>query len=89
MNGFTAPSSCPKCGGRMQEGLTEINSESVKRTAGHPALGARVVLGGSPSWWAVVTPEKPGIADKVLAGEPHQVMTYRCEQCGFLESYAP
>jgi predicted nucleic-acid-binding Zn-ribbon protein len=89
MGNFTPPQSCPKCGGAMQEGLTEINSESVKRSAGNPALGARVVLGGSPSWWAIEAPEKPGIADKVLAGTPIQVLTYRCQQCGFLESYAP
>lgn len=89
MNVFAAPAACPKCGGPMQEGLTEINSERVKQTAGHPALGPRVMLGGSSCWWAITAPERPGMAEKVLAGEPHQVLTYRCQQCGFLESYAP
>jgi len=73
----------------MREGLTVINSERVRITAGHPALGNRVTLGGSCSWWAVAAPEKPGIADKVLAGDPCQVFAYRCDQCGFLEFFAP
>lgn len=89
MNGFTTPASCSKCGGTMTEGLTVINSERVKLTEGHPAFGNRVSLGGSCSWWAVAAPEKAGIADKVLTGSSYQVFAYRCDQCGFLELFAP
>lgn len=89
MSGFPLPSDCSRCGGSMREGLSVINSERVKIKAGHPALGNRVTLGGSCSWWEVAAPEKPGIVDKVLAGEPRQMFAYRCDQCGFIELYAP
>jgi hypothetical protein len=91
MSGFSQPQTCPKCGGRMQEGITEINKEIPRHEldVDYPAYGASVVLGGSPAWWAIKAPERPGIADRVLTGKYMQVLTYRCEQCGFLESYAP
>ncbi|RJQ43309.1 MAG: hypothetical protein C4534_08360 [Gaiellales bacterium] len=75
----------------MQEGIMDLNKEKTaqQHQAGTMALGPRVVLGGSSVWWALAEPEKPGMADRVLAGEPHQVLTYRCEQCAYLESYAP
>lgn len=86
---FTAPAGCPKCGGAMKEGFTVLNSERVKITEGHPAFGDRVLLGGSCSWWGLKAPDSPGIAEKVLTGEPHQIFAYRCEQCGYVELFAP
>jgi predicted nucleic-acid-binding Zn-ribbon protein len=92
------PSSCIKCGGSLVEGLAVDNSKIVPE--GYPAYGKKLKLGGSASWWRLVPAEKnarkagplPGAdfeADKVVAGERFQIFTYRCEQCGYLESYAP
>jgi hypothetical protein len=82
----------------MQEGLAVDNSKIVP--AGYPAFGKRVKLGGSASWWRIVLKDlgaKPVNsvlgesfeADMVLAGEPVQIFSYRCVECGFLEAYAP
>lgn len=89
MNGFTAPSSCPKCGGTMREGLTALNRELAQLSEGHPAIGTRMMLGAACSWWELRAPDKPGIADKVLTGEPRQIFAYRCDQCAFMELFAP
>lgn len=97
MANFKPPELCMKCGGTMQEGFAVDNSKVV--SAGHPAYGKRVKLGGSSSWWQVA-PAKQGQSagilgeetfklDLVLAGESIQVFTYRCQDCGYLESYAP
>jgi hypothetical protein len=99
MNEFEPPSSCPKCGGDMEEGFTVDNSKGSTILAGYKAYGKDVRLGGSSSWWKIVTPEENTSAgllggdaflvDRVLAGEPIQVFTFRCLECGYLESYAP
>ncbi len=95
MAAFEPPTTCIKCGGSMEEGLAVDNAKTVPE--GYPAYGKRVSLGGSASWWQI-TPADPGLkvgpigdftADRVLAGQKKQIFTYRCPDCGYLESYAP
>lgn len=94
-NPFQPPTTCMKCGGSLEEGFTVDNSKPVHE--GYPAFGKNVKLGGSSSWWRLVPAEadaKAGMfgefsVGRVLAGEPFQVFTYRCTQCGHLEAYAP
>ncbi len=95
---FQPPANCSKYGGSTEEGLAVDNSKTVP--AGYPAYGVRVKLGGSASWWRIV-PKDSGSkpvnsilgesleADMVLAGEPIQIFSYHCVDCGFLEAYAP
>jgi len=83
----------------MDEGFTVDNAKVINEN--HPAYGPRMKLGGSHSWWQLfdagagetdVSP-LPGFsftAAKVLRGTAGlQVFTYRCQDCGFLEAYAP
>lgn len=92
---FQPPTTCVKCKGTMEEGFTVDNNKPVHD--GYPAYGKKVKLGGSSSWWRLVPAEpnaKAGLLGefavaRVLAGEPYQVFTYRCSQCGYLEAYAP
>jgi hypothetical protein len=81
----------------MQEGFTIDKSKFLP--AGYKVYGKRIKLQGSSSWRRIVAAEENTTAgalgdanfnvDKVLAGEPIQVFTYRCTQCGYLEAYAP
>jgi hypothetical protein len=96
---FQPPGECPKCGGAMVKGFTVDNAKVINDP--HPAYGPRMKLGGSHSWWqlfdaqtgeTVVSP-LPGMnfnAARVLRGtQGIQVFTYRCQDCGLLEAYAP
>jgi hypothetical protein len=68
------PRNCPKCDGRLSEGFV------IDR-------GYGVV---SVSTWQAGEPVKrflTGIRES-KAGQ-HEIATWRCERCGFLESYAP
>lgn len=65
---------CPKCAGRMEPGYILDKADYNMPT--------------SPEW-IEGNPEKSfwtGL--KTKGRERHAVMTYRCERCGFLESYA-
>jgi predicted nucleic-acid-binding Zn-ribbon protein len=67
------PSSCPKCQGSMSEGFV------VDNTHGGRAVSSWVEGAPNKSFWVGVS----------LSGkEPVEIVTYRCNRCGFLESYA-
>ena len=64
---------CPKCSGRMAEGfIADYQHADVK-----------------PSAWVEGTPHG-GLfrTAKFPKSAKHTVATYRCERCGYLESYA-
>ena len=65
---------CPKCNGTMEEGFS--------LDSGHYSIPAQSQwLEGKPErsfWTGLVTKNRQLLA----------VITYRCEACGFLESYA-
>ena len=68
------PTKCVKCGGDMAEGFI------LDRTQHGVAAAAT---------WQADKPERSfwtGI--KFQGNEQHQITVYRCEECGFLESYA-
>ena len=73
---------CAKCGGAMHRGW--IVDRGPSRGGDFQALWVKG--DPTPSFWsaffggeAAVTPEH----------EVHRVRTFRCEQCGYLEMYAP
>ena len=65
---------CPKCKGRMSDGF-------VLDRGSYDSLNLQKWVEGEPvkSFWTGYQTE-----DRELYG----VKTYRCERCGFLESYA-
>ncbi len=68
------PSKCPKCDGEMREGFIMELGDSDQRSVSRWVAGAPV-----DSLWSGLK-----ISDKAQ----HDVRTYRCARCGFLESYA-
>ena len=62
---------CPKCNGEMEQGFT-FESEGPKRMVSTWVEGAP-----EKSWWQ---------SAKVLADKCIPVGTFRCSECGFLES---
>jgi hypothetical protein len=68
----TSPQKCPKCSGRMEQGFVVDHSH-----------GARIV-----SEWAAGPPLKSFWTGTKLPEERLPIGTYRCERCGYLESYA-
>ena len=71
---MTLPTTCPKCNGRMEPGLMLDRKEGSD-------LQARWV-GGEP------TPKTFFGYISLKGREPMRVTTYRCEGCGYLESFA-
>lgn len=64
---------CPKCDGRMEQGFVLDNT-----------YGGRLV-----SQWAPGAPQKSfWLGTKLPDDELIPIGVFRCEQCGFLESYA-
>jgi DNA-directed RNA polymerase subunit RPC12/RpoP len=64
---------CPKCSGKMQEGFIYDQ-----------AYGASLV-----SRWVQGPPEKSLLSGVKLKGRKMiETRTFRCDKCGFLESYA-
>lgn len=64
--------SCPKCQGSMAEGYTLDVSQSR-----------------SVSKWIEGPPEKSMWTGLKISGRAnHDIQTWRCTRCGFLESYA-
>ena len=64
---------CPKCRGRMEEGFIKDEGYGTSH----------------PSKWVEGTPEKSfwtGL--KTRGKEQVEIRTFRCTQCGYLESYA-
>jgi hypothetical protein len=67
------PIECPKCHGRMEEGF--IKDE------GHGYIYTSKWVEGAPetSFWS---------GTKTSGKEQIHITSYRCEACGYLESYA-
>ncbi len=66
---------CVKCGGEMEPGYV------IDRQQGQFV---------QPEDWIEGAPERSvwtGL--KTRGKERHRLVTYRCERCGYLESYAP
>ncbi|MEA2694092.1 MAG: hypothetical protein QOJ16_3479 [Acidobacteriota bacterium] len=64
---------CPKCRSEMEEGFVADNTSGA-------------VL---PSQWVEGEPEKSFWTRTKMRGKVQvQIRTYRCPQCGYLESYA-
>lgn len=65
---------CPKCKGEMNEGFVLDRGDLEMR---HPSL------------WVAGAPEKSlWLGTKIEGRESFQISSYRCEKCGYLESYA-
>ncbi len=72
----TEPMNCPKCGGIMSQGYVPGEGLVTSQTTvihWFPGIPIRSFLGGIKLKW---------FADKTPSA------TFRCDQCGFLESYA-
>ena len=71
---MTSKSTCPKCGGRMEEGHVIDEGygawKPAKWQAGKPQM----------AWYGSLKVDKKALK---------QVENWRCGRCGFLESYAP
>ena len=64
---------CPKCSGRMQEGFIYDQSDAIRLV----------------SKWVEGVPEKSVWTGVKLKGRKTiETRTFRCDKCGFLESYA-
>ena len=66
--------SCPKCQGEMVQGYVRDFTP----------------LGVSVSEWNAGPPRKAGLAGHLIKDSPSviPIVTFRCQSCGFLESYA-
>ena len=65
---------CPKCDGAMEQGF------EIPGPSGHTVR---------PDEWVEGTPERSFWSGTKLSGtERYQITTYRCDRCGYLESYA-
>jgi len=70
---MSRPTRCPKCEETMQEGFILDATE-----------GAYLV-----SRWIAGKPEvSRWTGAKIKAKEQHQIQSFRCTKCGYLESYA-
>ena len=64
---------CPKCNGRMELGtIIDMGYGSVSMARWHPGEAKK-------AWHGSIKLDKKALRD---------VETYRCQKCGFLESYA-
>ena len=72
---MAATRSCPKCGGRMEQGfLLELADSNV----------------GRPTQWVGGKPEKNWFgAVKSKGKDQYAVESFRCSRCYLVESYAP
>ena len=73
---MTQPMTCPKCSGHMEAGFI------LDRGAGAANAQAKWLEGvPTPSFW-------PGDRVKMQGRRPLPVITFRCDGCGYLESFA-
>jgi len=70
---MTQPVKCPKCAGRMEPGFV------LDQTYGANLQAEWVEGSPTPTGWTGV---------KMKGRERIPVTTYRCERCGYLESFA-
>jgi hypothetical protein len=64
---------CGKCGGRMEQGFVPESKDSSYRV----------------DTWFEGAPQKRWYGLKTGGLRKHEIETWRCGRCGFLESYAP
>ena len=65
---------CPKCGAQMDEGYIVDHTHGGSRTVSH---------------WVEGPPERSiWMGLKIADRRSFSVATFRCQRCGFLESYA-
>ena len=71
---MAGPSACPRCHGPMEPGF-------VIDRGHHQIAGTQQWVEGTPekSFWTGL---------KTKGRESYEVRSYRCERCGFLETYA-
>ena len=76
MDKTTTTAACPKCGGEMEEGFIGDNNLTN--------VVASVWIAGAPesSFWT----GKAGV--KVAGRAKRRVQSFRCTNCGYLESFA-
>ncbi len=72
---------CPKCNGEMEEGGLQVDAP----VAG-PKVAAWIKIKGKDRPGIKVTAFPPGI--EKTPSERYPLTVYRCQACGFLESYA-
>ncbi len=67
------PPKCARCGGQMQEGFIP---DAARHGSGVP-------------FWVAGKPDLGVFGHANIGGkEAHRILTFRCAQCGYLESYA-
>ena len=72
---------CPKCGGKMRDEF--LIGQTLANLLGTSAQPVRWVEGSGQGYAF----SKSYV--RVDRAEMHPFLTYRCEECGYLESYAP
>jgi hypothetical protein len=73
---MTQPRTCPKCSGHMESGFV------IDRAPGNANFQEKWVEGlPTPSFWT-----RGGV--KIKGRESLPVTTFRCDGCGYLESFA-
>ena len=72
---MATPTRCVKCDGRMTEGHL-LDAHYGEGAAGQTRWQPGAIL---RRWWGGIKVDKEAARD---------VMSYRCERCGYLESYA-
>ena len=65
---------CPKCQGSMTEGVIVDQNESGRQIS---------------KWLEGPVEKSMWVGLKLKGKKPIETKTYRCNRCGFLESYAP
>ena len=75
---------CPKCGGAMEDGFT-TRTTSLVGVEGqkYPLI---FVVNGTPTSRNPVSAFKQGTSDEA-PNRPYQISGVRCSQCGYLELY--
>ena len=90
---FSPPTKCRFCGGPMKEGVFLPKSDTV----GYKGHKDQFIQNTAAveTWWEVAFHENTVFGMKTAGraltgmGIPFLVLHYRCEDCGYLESYAP
>jgi predicted nucleic-acid-binding Zn-ribbon protein len=90
---FIPPTICRLCGGAMKEGIFLPKGDTIGYK-GHKGQFIKNTA-AAETWWEVEYHESTIFGMKTVGkaltdtGTPFQVVHYRCENCGYLESYAP
>jgi len=76
---------CPKCGGTMERGLTNIQDPS---SLSGPAY-LKFLIPGTPIPWNPIEAFKQGLHGEGQSDQLYGIVGARCSACGYLELYAP